>query len=247
MRVRYLPPAIITAKETGRGKGNEGERKVHWKQEKEDRMRGGGEQRGEDSRRLDGEIFQGWKMRFAPLFSPFLAHEIGATAVRPFFQNSRPPPVPPRVTRTAGIGVDNGRVLRRPINLALSGRRCLVARILTPGVKRPRTRHCSMTDPSRGSVTPGLLIYQVTGENTVRVRNGTSRSSGPRPPSLVTDPRLSECGISSGYCNRCERTNGWTNGPQSQLVTTCSSVAEYNTRTRGVRSLVAYAVPCRRC
>lgn len=33
---------------------------------------------------------------------------------------------------------------------------------INPGVKRPCTRHCSIVDPSRGSVTPGFLIYQVT-------------------------------------------------------------------------------------
>lgn len=33
---------------------------------------------------------------------------------------------------------------------------------INPGVKRPRTRHCSIVDPSRGTVTPGFLIYQVT-------------------------------------------------------------------------------------
>lgn len=46
---------------------------------------------------------------------------------------------------------------------------------INPGVKRPCTRHCSIVDPSRGSVTPGFLIYQVT------------RVAPPIPPRFPTD------------------------------------------------------------
>lgn len=52
---------------------------------------------------------------------------------------------------------------RWSINLALSDRQCLVVRILTPGVKRPSTRYCSMVDPSRVSVTPGFLFIKFYG------------------------------------------------------------------------------------
>lgn len=54
----------------------------------------------------------------------------------------------------------NGGQWHWSINLALSDRQCLVARILTQGVKRPSTRYCSIVDPSRVNVTPGFLFIK---------------------------------------------------------------------------------------
>lgn len=100
-------------------------------------------------------------MRFSPISHRFARNRRRAhrTAAAVF------PKISLFLHRPTAIRYRGGQWSRmcRPINLALSGRRCLVARILTPGVKRPRTRHCSMADPSHGSVTPVLLIYQVTG------------------------------------------------------------------------------------
>jgi len=73
----------------------------------------------------------------------------------------------------------------RPINLALSGRRCLVARILTPGVKGRAPRYCSMADPSRDSVTPGFLFIRLrasdhTRQNPEKFVNYPARASAPQ-------------------------------------------------------------------
>jgi len=99
-------------------------------------FRRGGDERTQ-GRRLNGEIFWGWKCDFLWFSCTGEVCEVWELLrVSKFRPSSEKCLFDQRPDRRSG----QWSRMCRSINLALSSRQCLAVRILTPGVKRPCTR-----------------------------------------------------------------------------------------------------------